>query len=336
MPGVRPGVPNTGCRYHLTGQHLRLPAPRCSVEPVNDDVPTPAPFSDDEAEQVRALTARLGLPGLIDVHTHFMPRSVMDKVWGYFDSAGPLIGREWPITYRADEEQRLSTLRAFGVRAFTSLVYPHKPDMAEWLNGWASDFAAHTPDCLHTATFYPEPSALEYVSHAIQGGTRIFKCHIQVGDYSPMDSMLDGVWSQIADAQVPVIIHCGSGPAPGRFTGVEPIQALLQRFPTLPLIVAHMGMPEYVEFLDLALRYPQVGLDTTMAFTDFSEDGAPLPDEARAMLPDAGDKIFFGSDFPNIPYGYTHALDAVVRLGLGDDWLRKVFWENGSELFGVS
>ena len=28
-----------------------------------------------------AVVERLGLPGIIDVHTHFMPEPVMDKVW---------------------------------------------------------------------------------------------------------------------------------------------------------------------------------------------------------------------------------------------------------------
>ncbi|MGP3707415.1 amidohydrolase family protein [Gordonia paraffinivorans] len=303
------------------------------------DSPTtghPAPFSPDEAERVRAIWTGLRLPGLIDVHTHFMPRSVMDKVWAYFDSAGPLVGREWPIAYRADEDVRVETLRAFGVRAYSSLVYPHKPDMAEWLNGWAQDFATNHPDCLHTATFYPEESAAVYVSRAIQSGTQVFKSHIQVGDYSPTDPLLDGVWSQIADSQVPVIIHCGSGPAPGAHTGPEPVRALLQRFPSLPLIIAHMGMPEYEAFLDLALEYPNVHLDTTMAFTDFAEEDAPFPDDLRARLAEAGDKVLFGSDFPNIPYGYTHALEAVTGLGMGDEWVAKVLYHNASRLFGVS
>ncbi|MGV9712863.1 amidohydrolase family protein [Gordonia sp. NPDC003424] len=297
---------------------------------------TPSGFDGDEAAAVRAVTDRLGLPGLIDVHTHFMPKPVMDKVWAYFDSAGPLVGREWPITYRADEDVRVAGLQAFGVRAYSSLVYPHKPDMAEWLNGWADDFARHHPDCLHTATFYPEKQATGYVSRAIAHGARVFKCHIQVGGFSPIDPLLDGVWSQIADSQVPVIIHCGSGPAPGTYTGPEPIRTLLHRFPSLPLIVAHMGMPEYSEFLDLAERYPNVRLDTTMAFTDFVEADVPFPSDAYGRLRDAGDKILFGSDYPNIPYGYLHALEAVVRLDLGDDWLRRVLHDNAAQLFGIS
>ena len=43
------------------------------------------------------------------------------------------------------------------------------------------------------------------------------------------------------------------------------------------LVVAHMGMPEYGEFLELAAAYPGVRLDTTMTFTDFTEGLAPFP-----------------------------------------------------------
>ena len=50
---------------------------------------------------------------------------------------------------------------------------------------------------------------------------------------------------------VPVVVHAEAGPAPGAFTGPGPIGAVLVRHPSLALIVAHMGMPEYDEFLGL-------------------------------------------------------------------------------------
>lgn len=186
------------------------------------------PLSAFDPEPVRQIWQQLGIPGIVDVHTHFMPKSVMDKVWAYFDSAGPLVGRPWPITYRAEESQRVATLREFGVLRFTSLVYPHKPHMAAWLNQWAGQFAAQTPDCIHTATFYPEPGAAEYVRAAIDSGAGVFKVHIQVGAFSPTDPLLAPVWGLIEEAAVPVVIHCGSGPAPGDFTGPDRIRALLK------------------------------------------------------------------------------------------------------------
>ncbi|WP_335970495.1 amidohydrolase family protein [Streptomyces sp. CA2R106] len=287
-----------------------------------------------EAEAVRGFWRGLGLAGGIDVHTHFMPERVLRKVWEYFDTAGPLVGGlEWPITYRREEEERVALLREFGVRAFTSMVYPHKPGMARWLNGWAADFARRTPDCLHTATLYPEPDTADYVREALDAGARVFKAHVQVGAYDPDDEQLRAAWGLLAESGTPVVMHCGSGPAPGKHTGPEPVARVLARFPGLRLVVAHMGMPEYEEFLDLAERHPQVRLDTTMAFTDFTEGFMPFPRKALPRLADLGDRILLGTDFPNIPYPYLHQLQALERLGLGGDWLRAVCHDNAAALF---
>lgn len=311
----------------------------CEVPTQTFTDPRPSLHRNDP-QPVRRIWRELGLPGLIDVHTHFLPESVLRKVWAFFDAVGGAdsayeIGPAWPITYRYTEPQRLATLRNFGVRTFTSMVYPHKPDMARWLNEWSAGFSERTPDCLSTATFFPEADAGTYVAEAITGGARIFKAHVQVGNYDPRDTLLDPVWGVLADAGVPTVIHCGSGPAPGRFTGPAPIADVLSRHPRLPLIIAHMGMPEYGEFLDLVERYERVHLDTTMAFTDFVEAFTPFPPDQRGRLIDAGDRILFGSDFPNIPYPYLHALEAVVRLDLGDAWLRRVLHDNARELLGI-
>ncbi|WP_329166734.1 amidohydrolase [Streptomyces sp. NBC_01387] len=293
------------------------------------------PGGESERAQVAAFRSALGLESLIDVHTHFMPERVLAKVWAYFDAAGPLVGRAWPITYREEEERRIELLRGFGVRAFTSMLYPHKPGMARWLNDWAADFAARVPDCLHTATFFAEPGASDDVRHALDQGARVFKCHLQVGGYDPNDPLLDDVWGQLADSGTPVVTHCGSGPVPGAFTGPGPIGELLKRHPRLRLVVAHLGMPEYEGFLDLAERHEDVMLDTTMAFTPFVEASDPFPPAALPRLAALRDRVLLGTDFPNIPYSYADALHALERTGLGDDWLRAVCHDNAARLFGL-
>ncbi|MFF4439525.1 amidohydrolase family protein [Streptomyces sp. NPDC001621] len=290
----------------------------------------------EEAGEVRRFWGGLGLPGLVDVHTHFMPERVLRKVWDYFDTQGPLTGGlAWPISYRKEEAERTLLLREFGVRAFTSMLYPHKPGMAPWLNGWAAGFARRTPDCLHTATLHPEPGVETYVREAVEAGARVFKAHVQVGAYDPADELLDGAWGLLAEARIPVVIHCGSGPAPGKHTGPEPIARVLARHPRLRLIVAHLGMPEYEDFLALAERYDEVRLDTTMAFTDFAERLAPFPPRALPRLAALGDRVLLGSDFPNIPYPYLHQLRALELLDLGREWLRAVCHDNAARLFGL-
>ena len=83
----------------------------------------------------------LGIPGAIDIHTHFMPANVMAKVWAYFDRIEADFGQAWPITYRFDNDRCAEILEGFGLVAHTALNYPHRPDMATWLNAWGADFA---------------------------------------------------------------------------------------------------------------------------------------------------------------------------------------------------
>ncbi|MBY6678356.1 amidohydrolase [Rhodococcus sp. BP-332] len=306
----------------------KVKGPECRRGRAGDARIDPVQNRDDDIRRVHRVLDDLRLESLVDVHTHFMPHSVLAKVWNYFDSVDDRLGTAWPIEYRVDEDERTDLLRRYRVGTFTSLLYPHKPGMAEWLNGWAAEFADRTPDCVRTATFHPEPDAARYVRTAVEDGVGVMKCHVQVGDIDVHDPYLDDVWAVLDDAAVPVVIHCGSGPEPGRHTGPDPIRALLHRFPTLTLLIAHMGMPEYEDFLTLAETFDNVGLDTTMVFTDFTEQLAPYPRSALPRLRDLQDKIVFGSDFPNIPYSYAHAVESVVGLGLGDDWSRAVLHDN--------
>lgn len=325
------GRRTTGSRWKTTGMH---DAAEQSRGRPGQPIASSRPVSSDAAETAAVTTfwRDLGLPGLIDLHTHFMPDNVLAKVWAYLEDGSMPGGKRWPIAYRRPGQERIDLLRAFGVRRFSALSYPHKPGMAAWLNAWAAEFAARTPDALHSATFFAEPGAAAYVGRALRDGARLFKVHLQVGGYDPGDRLLDEVWGLLAESGVPAVVHCGSMPAAGRHTGPGPISAVLARHPRLTVIVAHLGAPEYAEFLGLAARHPGVYLDTTMAFTDFMQSLAPFPEAMRPALAAFGDRILLGSDFPNISYPYLHQLEALARLDLGMPWLRAVCHDNAARL----
>ncbi len=295
---------------------------------------TDAPDRAEDVAPVRAFWEGLGLPGLFDVHVHFLPPNIQKAVWEVFDSAGPKIGREWPIRYRQSHEERVELLRAMGVRRFSTLPYAHKPGVAAYLNDWSRTFAADVPEVLWSGTFYPEDGVAAYVAELVEAGVELFKLHLQVGEFHLDDPLLDDVWGLLSEADVPILVHAGSGPVGNDFTGPGSMQRLLERHPRLPIIVAHMGAPEVVRFLRLAEGYERVRLDTTMVFTDFF--GMPYPDGLVPRLVDLQPKILLGTDFPTIPYPYVHQLESLARLDLGDDWLRAVCWENGGELFGLT
>jgi hypothetical protein len=98
------------------------------------------------------------------------------------------------------------------------------------------------------------------------------------------------------------------------------------------MIAAHMGMPDHDAFVAYAETYDNVRLDTTMCFTDF-HGSRGFADALAPRLAALSGKVLFGTDFPNIPYLYAHQIEALTRLGLGDEWMRSVLWHNGAELF---
>ena len=297
-----------------------------------DEVRAPEDDSD-----IPGFCRALGVPGLADVHTHFLPARMLRRVWEYFDAAGPLVGVSWPIRYKWSDEERVAHLRGMGVRMFSALAYAHRPGMAADLNAWTMAFAKATPGCLESATFYPEPGVAGYVRDALAAGARIFKVHLQVGGFSPGDRMLDQVWGLLAEAGVPVVVHAGHAPVGNPHTGPGPFGAVLARFPRLPAIIAHMGAPDYEAFLRLAGQYERVALDTTMIFTDFFDALAPFPATALPLVRELGlaGKVLLGSDFPNIPYPYARQIAGLAGLRLGEAWLRAVCWESPVALFGA-
>ncbi len=290
---------------------------------------------------MQAWVAELGLPGLVDIHTHFLPARVMRKVWAYFDRSEEHYGMPWPVRYRHAERTRVQILRDLGVVAFAPLVYPHKPGMAEWLNGWIAEFAAGVPEAVPTATIFPEPGVARYLEEALSNGARCVKVHVQVGAFDPRDEQLREAWGLLAEAGVPAVVHCGHGPLRGTHTGLDLFEEVLRQHPRLTAVLAHAGMPDYAAALDLVERYPRVHVDTTMVGVAFTEEHiGPLPEDWTSRLVANADRVVLGTDFPNIPQPYAEQLAAIAgwaaaddRLGL--DFLRSVLHETPARLLGL-
>jgi predicted TIM-barrel fold metal-dependent hydrolase len=286
-------------------------------------------MTDDE---VAAFTADLGIPGIIDAHVHFLPDRLQEAVWRWFDRLPA-----WPVTYRHPTHRRLEVLSRLGVRHFTGLAYAHHPGMLRGLNDHTLGLAAVVPDMIPTFTIFPEPGVGEEVARCLAAGGRCVKVHLQVGGFDATDPLLVDAWDQLQSAATPVVIHAGAvqdGSGNEQWCGPDPVRRLLDSFPDLRLVIAHMGAPDYEAFVSLAEQAPKVWMDTAMVFTDPAYLGAPAPD----LLPRVaglGGRIVFGSDFPTIPHPVADQVAGLARLGFGDDWLRAVLWQNGKRLFAL-
>jgi hypothetical protein len=263
-----------------------------------------------------------------------MPDRMQQAVWRHFDS----LPHSWGIRYRTSDQERLATLKSLGVLRHTALAYAHKPDMAEWLNDFTLDFAENHAGTLPTFTFFPERSAPGYIAAALHRGGQVAKVHLQVGKFDPTDPLLAEVWARLEAAGTAVVIHAGAvpdGSGGEAWCGMDPVRRLLERWPGLNLVLAHMGAPDYEDAVQLARDFPQLRMDTAMVMVA-SRSGFEYPRVLVEWLAESPTRVLFGSDFPSFPHHYADQVRGLVNQGFGDEWLRRVFWQNAAEMFGVA
>lgn len=290
---------------------------------------TSKPARPVEDSDVAAWAKDLGVPGICDIHVHFMPDRIQQAVWRHFDN----LPVSWGIRYRTDDETRLKTLESLGVLHHTALAYAHRPDMATWLNDFTLELSGRAERVVPSFTFYPEPAAGGYVADALRRGGRVAKVHLQVGKFDPMNPHLEAVWEKLAAAKTPVVIHAGAvpdGSGGETWCGMDPVRRLLTRWPDLVLVLAHMGAPDYGDAVRLAEDFPQLFMDTAMVLVRSSSLEYPTP--LLRWLAGSGHRVLFGSDFPAFPHHYADQVRGVALAGFGDDWLRRVMWQNAADL----
>jgi uncharacterized protein len=186
-------------------------------------------------------------------------------------------------------------------------------------------------------TVYPEPGVEAEVERALDADGRVAKVHLQVGKFHALDPLLDPVWAELARRRVPVVLHAGAvpdGSGGEEFCGAGKVTGLLDRFPDLALVVAHLGAPDFGDFLDLAEAAPTLRLDTAMVFGGPQAIGA-FPARLVERLGRLGERVLFGSDFPSVAWPFAGQVGGLAALGLGDEWLRAVLWRNGARLLGL-
>jgi predicted TIM-barrel fold metal-dependent hydrolase len=276
------------------------------------------------------VTAPRQLPHpIIDIHTHLMPERLFQAVRAHFRA------HLWHPHYDAPTPELVQTLVDAGVTRFVFMPYAHRADMSRSLNHWVANVeATFAPHGIGFGTFHPDDGGLlpELTREAfVQLGLRGAKLHPQVGRFGVDDPRLDPLYERAVDCGALLLIHAGRRPEPSEHVGARAFARMMRRFPRLKVIVAHAGADEFDAFFDLCGLYEGVYLDTAMVFNKYL--GGPPP--IQRVL-EFQDRVVFGSDFPNIPYRWESALQAILELRLGRALEEKLLCTNAARLLDLN
>jgi hypothetical protein len=263
---------------------------------------------------------------VIDIHTHLHPPRLTAAIRRWFAERS-----HWKLEHSPEPADVARALRDAGVERFVFFSYAHKPGIARDLNTWVAQTSRELGGYgLPLATVHLDDAGhLDDLRDALDDGCIGLKIHEDVQQLAADDPRFDGVYRILAEREAYALVHVGPIPwSSDTRNGPERIAHVLERHPTLKLIVAHMGVPDTRAYFALARSTPNLFLDTTMSFA--SDD--LRTDASAEEIEKAASSIVYGTDYPNVPYAYESERHAIEALGLSAPTLQAIFAGNARRL----
>jgi predicted TIM-barrel fold metal-dependent hydrolase len=277
---------------------------------------------------------------VFDVHIHVQPWQMMrPDALALIDDPARTGLRE----ILSSPDRLLSHMDAEGIERACCINYV-SPDVIGFTretNDWIATFTKdHRDRLLPVGSVNPlhEKDVVAEIRRVLELGLRLIKIHPPHQLFSPNAYRFDlpqlaEIYRECESRGVPVMFHTGTSIFPRArnvYADPMPIDDVAVDFPRLRIVLAHAGRPLYGDTAFFLLRrHPNVMADLS---------GIP-PKSIPSHLPRAreiADKLLWGTDWPAPGVASMSGNIAAFRaLAFGEQFERKVLWENADRLFSA-
>lgn len=261
---------------------------------------------------------------IVDCHTHVFPDAVAPAAIASLEAEGDVTA-----IYDGTVSGLLATMDRAGVNASVIQPVATRPAQVRSINDWVArvsgeriiGFGAMHPDLEDPATEIARMSSL---------GIRGFKMHSEYQLFAPDERRLEPIWEAAIEHRMIAFFHAGADIAFPTTRGTPAaFAALLDRWPVLTVVLAHLGGFRQWDQVAALLAGREVWLDTSYTL-------GHLPDEEFVELVRAHgtERVLFGSDGP-----WTDPAVELSRLrtiGFTRAELEGVLGANADRLLGES
>lgn len=274
----------------------------------------------------------------IDCHTHAFADKIADK------AVSQLIHYYgMPTTFGGRFADLMAVAGEAGLDAMILLVAATKPEQVQPANDWAlylkqlsgtqiqQEYGLpKAPRIVPFGTFHPEdPNWLAEIRRLRAAGIQGLKLHPEFQSIDLGDPNLDDFWAEI-ETDFIVMVHVGDPVvSPANYSTPFKVARILEKFPRLRLIAAHLGGYQFWEEACTDLVGKNVYLDTSSALSYIT------PDLLRRIFNHhSREMILFGSDYPlRAPWQDRVLLEQLDWLSDRDREL--IFGVNCAKLLGL-
>jgi len=223
-----------------------------------------------------------------------------------------------------------------------SILYAVEAPIVYASNEYVAGLCAKHPDrLLGFASVNPLAEGAADALEAAVGelNLRGLKLHPPLQDFFPDDERVFPVYERAAALGIPVVFHVGTTPFGPlcRLSQANPllIDEVAIRFPTLRILLTHLGTLWHNEAFMVAEKNPNVFIDTAAYLYEIRD--ILTPDLIGRVGPG---KFVFGTDYPMPSPGRLHRMkdfvDCILGLGLPEEMVRGLFEENVETLLSGS
>ena len=247
----------------------------------------------------------------IDFHSHIYPQAIARKATlatcDFYDLVSPYIGTP---------EEKFELDRRIGISQSLILPVAVLPRLVHNCNLYAAQTAKNNP---HFIAFGTVHAADENLLNELEGfselGLRGVKMHPDMQRFNIDDERLYPLYDAV-QGKMPVMFHSGDPRSP--FSHPARIKKVMENFPRLTVIAAHLGA---WAMQDVALPLLQ---DKENCFVDTCSSMSHMPlEKAEAYMKSYGfERVFFGSDYP--VEDPLHQMKTLEKLSFSDDIKEKL------------
>lgn len=257
---------------------------------------------------------------IIDCHTHVFPENIAAK-------AVAQIGNHYGITMHGTGlmEDLIKSADQNSINQVVIHATATRPHQVVSVNQWIAQQTSER--VIGFGTLHPDFQNIEAeFERIIESGLKGIKLHPDFQGFYADDPKMDRIYKAIGN-KLPILMHAGDEnqdhSSPVR------IARVLERFPDLTVIAAHLGGHRKWQEATENLIGKNLYIDTSSALW-FME-----PDEALTLIRSHGTKrVLFGTDYPIV---YHHMeLELFHKLGLTQEEKADILYNNAASLLGIS
>ncbi len=162
-------------------------------------------------------------------------------------------------------------------------------------------------------------------------GAKGVKLHPSSQRFFPNDRHLWPAYRMAQQLSLPVVFHAGTFVTTIQYAQPKNFEEVLQSFPDLTLVMAHLGQGFLNEAISLARTYPNLQFDCSAIISGVAAKSVSDTDLTAVMKEIGVERIMFGSDFPW--FDPLESIERLLRLDFSEREKQQILAENAIRIY---